>query len=94
MSGPEGAGGGHSGGAGGSDAFRSSPGLSEADLRHQDVMRAVVGRMQDTPYVLKGGTALLLAHDLPRPSIGVLWPAGSNSAQHGRGPGKVSLRWF
>ena len=68
MSGSQGAGGGHSGGAGGSDASRLSPGLSEADLRHQDVMRAVVGRMQDTPYVLKGGTALLLAHDLPRHS--------------------------
>lgn len=32
-------------------------------------MRAVVGRLQDTPYVLKGGTALMLTRDLDRHSV-------------------------
>ena len=31
-------------------------------------MRAVLGEMQDTPYVLKGGTALLFTRGLDRHS--------------------------
>lgn len=31
-------------------------------------MRAVLMRVQDTPSVLKGGTALAIAYDLVRPS--------------------------
>lgn len=42
--------------------------LSPAELRHHDVMRQVVAEVQDTPYILKGGTALLLTRELPRHS--------------------------
>ena len=42
--------------------------LNRAEARHERVMRYVVARMQDTPYVLKGGTALAFAYDLDRHS--------------------------
>lgn len=42
--------------------------LNRSQLLHERVMRAVVRRMQDTPYVLKGGTALAFAYDLDRHS--------------------------
>lgn len=50
--------------------------VSDDELRHQDVMRSVVDRVQDTPYVLKGGTALLLARDLPRHSTDLDFDSG------------------
>lgn len=40
--------------------------LTPAQRRHQAVMRAIVLRLQQTPYVPKGGTALLLTRNLPR----------------------------
>ena len=44
------------------------PRLTEEQYRHQQVMRHVVMSIQDTPYILKGGTALLLTRGLGRHS--------------------------
>lgn len=49
-------------------ASNRSVALNRSERLHERVMRAVLGRMQDTPYVLKGGTALAFAHDLDRHS--------------------------
>lgn len=42
--------------------------MSEDALQnlHKDVMRAIVQNVSDTPLVLKGGTALMFAYQLPR----------------------------
>ncbi len=38
--------------------------MTPEHLRHQDVMRKVARALRSVPYVLKGGTALLLPHGL------------------------------
>ena len=43
--------------------------LTPAQALHERVMRAVALRMQTTPYVLKGGTALALLYGLNRHSV-------------------------
>lgn len=43
-------------------------GLSDSEAAHQAVMRSIAEKMADTPYVLKGGTALLFARGLDRHS--------------------------
>lgn len=42
--------------------------LTPEQVRHQKVMRHVLSKLQDTPYVLKGGTALLFTRGLDRHS--------------------------
>ena len=42
--------------------------LTDVQRRHQEVMRRIAEQLQDTPYVLKGGAALLLTRDGPRHS--------------------------
>ena len=46
------------------DTYRRLPSLNTEQAFHEHVMQAVIARMQDTPYVLKGGTALALAYGL------------------------------
>ena len=43
--------------------------LRPDQVLHERVMRAVALRMQTTPYVLKGGTALALLYGLNRHSV-------------------------
>ena len=50
--------------------------LTEAQRLHQGVMNHVVLALQDTPYVLKGGTALLLTRGLPRHSTDLDFDSG------------------
>jgi predicted nucleotidyltransferase component of viral defense system len=40
--------------------------LNSSQIQHLFVMRAVAERLQDTPYILKGGTALILTRSLDR----------------------------
>jgi predicted nucleotidyltransferase component of viral defense system len=40
--------------------------LNSSQTQHIFVMRAVAERLQDTPYILKGGTALILTRSLDR----------------------------
>ncbi len=50
--------------------------LTESQRRHQKVMYHVVMAMQDTPYILKEGTALLLTRGLPRHSLDLDFDSG------------------
>ena len=50
--------------------------LTEEQLLHQRVMTHVVLALQDTPYILKGGTALLLTRGLDRHSIDLDFDSG------------------
>ena len=50
--------------------------LTESQRIHQKVMYHVVMAMQDTPFILKGGTALLLTRGLPRHSIDLDFDSG------------------
>ena len=43
-------------------------GLRLGDREHQNLMKSIAKKMSDTPYVLKGGTALLFARGLDRHS--------------------------
>jgi predicted nucleotidyltransferase component of viral defense system len=43
-----------------------SLGLSDAEVRHAQVMLAIARSLKDTPLVLKGGTSLLLCYGLDR----------------------------
>ena len=58
--------------------------FSPVELLHQRVMRTVVNQLQDTPYVLKGGTALLLAHGLDRHSTDLDFDSGQKVNIEGR----------
>lgn len=40
--------------------------LDSSQTQHLSVMRAIAQRLQDTPYILKGGTALILTRSLER----------------------------
>lgn len=42
--------------------------LSDEDIAHQSLMRDIARDLSDTPYILKGGTALLLTRGLKRHS--------------------------
>lgn len=42
------------------------PGLTHRDLLHERLMRSILQGIGDTPLVLKGGTALMLAYGLDR----------------------------
>lgn len=42
--------------------------LTPGQKAHEEIMRAIASKMEDTPYVLKGGTALLLTRGLDRHS--------------------------
>jgi predicted nucleotidyltransferase component of viral defense system len=44
----------------------ASLGLTATQAAHVRIMRVVVSALQDTPMVLKGGTALLLCYGLDR----------------------------
>lgn len=51
--------------------------LTPEQALHERVMRAVVVQMQDTPFVLKGGTALALLYGLDRHSVDLDFDVGS-----------------
>ena len=51
--------------------------LTPEQAVHERVMRAVALRMHDTPFVLKGGTALALLYGLDRHSIDLDFDCGS-----------------
>ena len=51
--------------------------LTPEQALHERVMRAVVLQMQDTPFVLKGGTALALLYGLDRHSVDLDFDVGS-----------------
>lgn len=61
--------------------------LRPDELLHQRVMRQVLNQVQDTPYVLKGGTALLFARNLDRHSTDLDFDAGKrlNLEENSRG---------
>ena len=40
--------------------------LSQTEALRLEVMRRIVEQLQDTPYVLKGGSALVFTRDLDR----------------------------
>jgi predicted nucleotidyltransferase component of viral defense system len=42
--------------------------MTQSEILHQSVMRQILARIQDTPYVLKGGTALMFTRNLDRHS--------------------------
>lgn len=48
------------------DAESSSCTLTPLEKAHAKFMKAIVQSMADTPYVLKGGTALMLGYALDR----------------------------
>lgn len=50
--------------------------LTPEQALHERVMRAVALRMQDTPFVLKGGTALALLYGLDRHSVDLDFDVG------------------
>lgn len=53
--------------------------LTEAQHLHQRVMYHIVMALQDTPYVLKGGTALMMTRGLDRHSTDLDFDAQGNS---------------
>ena len=50
--------------------------LTNDQMLHERVMRAVALRMQKTPYVLRGGTALALLYGLDRHSVDLDFDGG------------------
>ena len=66
------------------DPRRRLAALSSRQVVHERVMRAVILRMQDTPYVLKGGTALAFAYDLDRHSTDIDFDAAEPLSIRGR----------
>jgi predicted nucleotidyltransferase component of viral defense system len=46
----------------------SSIRITQGEALHQRVMQQILAKIQDTPYVLKGGTALLFTRNLDRHS--------------------------
>ena len=54
--------------------------LTQAQKLHQRVMHHVVKALQDTPYVLKGGTALLLTRELDRHSTDIDFDAAAGNS--------------
>lgn len=50
--------------------------LTANQAHHERVMRAVALQMQDTPFVLKGGTALALLYGLDRHSVDLDFDVG------------------
>lgn len=65
-------------------AKNSDLGVSPDDKAHQDVMRSIAEKMADTPYVLKGGTALLLTRGLDRHSVDLDFDATKGVDMEGR----------
>ena len=73
--------------------------LSKAQALHERVMRAVALRMRNTPYVLKGGTALALVYGLDRHSVDLDFDGGrrisiKRHVQYGLRDANVSMAAF
>jgi predicted nucleotidyltransferase component of viral defense system len=58
--------------------------IDQSEALHQKVMQQVLARIQDTPYVLKGGTALLFTRKLDRHSTDLDFDAGKQINIEGR----------
>ena len=81
------------------DTDRRLAAMTKSEALHEHVMAAVVSRMQDTPYVLKGGTALAFAYDLDRHSTDIDFDAAEpvyikDRIRHGLADAGVSLAAF
>ena len=45
--------------------------LTEDEQLHQHVMHNIIKQIQNTSYILKGGTALIFTRNLPRHSVDI-----------------------
>jgi predicted nucleotidyltransferase component of viral defense system len=58
--------------------------LNQSETLHQSVMQQILAKIQDTPYVLKGGTALLFTRNLDRHSTDLDFDSGKQMNIEGR----------
>lgn len=58
--------------------------ITQSEALHQRVMQKILYKVQDTPYVLKGGTALLFTRNLDRHSTDLDFDSGKQINIEGR----------